>query len=269
MIPGRQITVDPALSRPGAGAAESESDSSLEFDLVGERFLATEVTSVCASQQRFTTERERERHRGGSGAKIFPSGVRDGEKVQRNMAMNSVHAPTFALFLLLGTLCAGLAAAQSPSNSTPGVPSTGCTCTCPPSTTCSELQGRCDWYFLGSGPGSPTPTFNLRDGQGDHAISPPITYKDGQTVLAANTNGGYTYTGAAIPNESQNQFYGNGAYVYYRTFNYPLSVENYKGRCFLLPLTEIELGDGSNLNRGDGNAAYLESRRCVVFATQA
>lgn len=90
--------------------------------------------------------------------------------------------------------------------------------------------------------------------------------RDGRNVQTVNTAQGYKYTGPApIPNDNQNQFYGNGAHLYARTFNRPQKLADYQGRCYLVPLSTVQLTDGSNLLPSDNNGRYPESKRCVIF----
>lgn len=98
---------------------------------------------------------------------------------------------------------------------------------------------------------------------------PPYFRDGGQRVNVINTNQGYGMR-PPIANDNQNQFYGGGNFVRYRTFKYPQNVNDYRGKCIKLRLSSVQLSKGNNstnLNPNDGCSQYPEDRRCVTFRT--
>eukprot|EP00245_Coleochaete_scutata_P005419 TRINITY_DN18937_c1_g1_i1.p1 TRINITY_DN18937_c1_g1~~TRINITY_DN18937_c1_g1_i1.p1 ORF type:complete len:170 (+),score=32.16 TRINITY_DN18937_c1_g1_i1:84-593(+) len=135
-----------------------------------------------------------------------------------------------------------------------------------------KTSKRCDFYFDGYGPNDPPPTFSIGSTVGpDHPISTSIFVSiTGKKVSAVNTNKGFTYqdfpSGRNTKSgENPHLFYGNGDKVFVQVFNNPIDPNNYSNKCIIIPLTSIELNDGSNLNPND--KAYAKSRRCVIFKT--
>lgn len=88
-------------------------------------------------------------------------------------------------------------------------------------------------------------------------------------AFAATCVGGTGGAGQSM----QSQFYVTGApaTLRARTFQTQPGVQSFAGLCVVVPLTGIQVTDASgaviNLNPGDGNAQFPESRRCIVFNT--
>eukprot|EP00897_Mesotaenium_endlicherianum_P001062 jgi/Mesen1/10957/ME000096S10533 len=123
------------------------------------------------------------------------------------------------------------------------------------------------------------PTFHLESGgNGDHALSTVIQFNRSSkvtTIGTANSGDAEFICNEELGNtmgtdKASGQFYINGPRVWMRTIQSSPGYSYYENRYVKLYFTNVQLamaGAIFNLNKGDGNLDFPDSRRCVVFKT--
>ena len=153
----------------------------------------------------------------------------------------------------------------------------------PPAAQCpcssSSPTQDCDFFFENHL--NDIPTYNLAAGGGDQAISNAVMWvsvRDTGTQLYLEVDSTGQATNACSGSGKSSfgdQFYitnlsGQG-YVFARTFQTNPGVSYFAGACIKLPIlaAQIDFKNNTviNLNPGDGNNDFPESRRCIVFQT--
>lgn len=181
------------------------------------------------------------------------------------MALKAL-APTAAL-LILNLVLPTLAATGYNAGSKVPCPSS-------PTTLCS-------FYFTGSR--TTIPSFNIPSYPADVGFSAPIVWGPKPLLVVTVSNSGPAVFFGSVPagttangyNSRINDFFylsssSSPSKLAHRSFN-QVTQSDVAGRCVLLQINSAQVKVGgqtvTNLNPNDGNSAFPQDKRCIVFKT--